>query len=99
MSNYIPQVITCKGTSSQLLLPLVVCTKCLELTSLVSCNAAAVLWKAGEAVKVEEIKVDPPKTGEVRIKMLFASVCHTDILYRDGFDQVRGPLFNTLKFR
>lgn len=55
------------------------------LISLEWCNAAVVIWKAGETVKVEEIKVDPPKAGEVRIKMLFASVCHTDILYRDGF--------------
>ncbi|KAL8095542.1 8-hydroxygeraniol oxidoreductase-like [Apium graveolens] len=50
----------------------------------ITCKAV-VIWKAGETVKVEEIKVDPPKTGEVRIKMLFASVCHTDILYRHGF--------------
>lgn len=54
------------------------------IPQVITCKAV-VLWKAGEAVKVEEIKVDPPKTGEVRIKMIFASVCHTDILYRDGF--------------
>ncbi|KAG2411319.1 hypothetical protein I3760_Q011800 [Carya illinoinensis] len=34
----------------------------------------------GEPVKVEEIQVEPPKSCEARIKTLYASVCHTDIL-------------------
>nr|GMD46015.1 alcohol dehydrogenase-like 1 [Ipomoea batatas] len=44
-----------------------------------------VAWQKGEALKVEEIQVDPPKSSEVRIKMLFSSVCHTDILSHNGF--------------
>lgn len=48
------------------------------------CIAAAVVWKLGEAVKVEEITVDPPKSTEIRIKMLCASICHTDLLYCYG---------------
>ncbi|KAK2977228.1 hypothetical protein RJ640_028433 [Escallonia rubra] len=54
--------------------------------------AAVVCWEAGggEAVKVEEIEVDPPKWGEVRIQMLFASLCHTDVLCCHGFPV---PLF------
>ncbi|KAL2236917.1 alcohol dehydrogenase-like 1 isoform X2 [Sesamum indicum] len=41
--------------------------------------AAAVIRKSWEPLQVEEIQVDPPKSGEVRIKMLCASMCHTDM--------------------
>ncbi|XP_019183782.1 PREDICTED: alcohol dehydrogenase-like 1 [Ipomoea nil] len=44
-----------------------------------------VAWEKGEALKVEEIEVDPPKCSEVRIKMLFSSLCHTDVLFHNGF--------------
>ncbi|XP_019183780.1 PREDICTED: alcohol dehydrogenase-like 2 isoform X2 [Ipomoea nil] len=43
-----------------------------------------VTWQKGEALKVEEIEVDPPKCSEVRMKM-FSSLCHTDILSHNGF--------------
>ncbi|XP_059307618.1 8-hydroxygeraniol oxidoreductase-like [Lycium ferocissimum] len=55
----------------------------------ITCKAA-VVWKEGERLKMEEIRVDPPKSNEVRIKMLFASLCHTDILCSKGFSI---PLF------
>ncbi|KAK8713200.1 hypothetical protein V6N13_148422 [Hibiscus sabdariffa] len=44
-----------------------------------------VSWGKGEALKVEEIQVEVPKSFEVRLKMLYASVCHTDILFANGF--------------
>ncbi|KAF8008852.1 hypothetical protein BT93_K2490 [Corymbia citriodora subsp. variegata] len=44
-----------------------------------------VCWGAEEEWKVEEIQVDPPKGNEVRMKMLFASVCHTDVICSRGF--------------
>uniref|UniRef100_F6GV33 Enoyl reductase (ER) domain-containing protein n=1 Tax=Vitis vinifera TaxID=29760 RepID=F6GV33_VITVI len=46
----------------------------------ITCKAA-VCWGLGEAMKVEEIQVEPPKSSEVRVKMLYASICHTDIFY------------------
>lgn len=49
---------------------------------------AAVIRKSGEPPKVEEIQVDPPKSSEVRIKMLCASLCHTDILCCNGLPVV-----------
>ncbi|XP_076920945.1 alcohol dehydrogenase 1-like isoform X2 [Bidens hawaiensis] len=49
----------------------------------ITCKAA-VVREAGGAITVEEIHVDPPKATEVRIKMLCASICHTDILYCNG---------------
>lgn len=44
---------------------------------------AAVCWGVGEC-KVEEIKVEPPRKAEVRVKMLYASLCHTDIVMSKG---------------
>lgn len=46
--------------------------------------AAIVSWGKDEALKVEEIQVEAPKSSEVRVKMLYASVCHTDILFSNG---------------
>ncbi|KAI4304553.1 hypothetical protein MLD38_040047 [Melastoma candidum] len=37
-------------------------------------------WGPDEPLKLEEITVNPPKASEVRIKLLYASVCHTDLL-------------------
>ncbi|KAK6936510.1 Alcohol dehydrogenase-like, C-terminal [Dillenia turbinata] len=44
----------------------------------------------GEPIKEEEIEVDPPKAGEVRIKILCASLCHSDIIWASGYPL---PLF------
>ncbi|KAL5834673.1 hypothetical protein ACOSQ4_014170 [Xanthoceras sorbifolium] len=51
---------------------------------------AVVCWGEDEAWKLEEIQVEPPKSREVRVKLLYASVCHTDILCSTGFPL---PLF------
>ncbi|PWA91359.1 alcohol dehydrogenase 1 [Artemisia annua] len=50
----------------------------------ITCKAA-VVWELGGPVVLEEIRVDPPKASEVRIKMLCASLCHTDVLCTKGF--------------
>lgn len=47
---------------------------------------AAVTWAAQEEFKIEEIEVDPPKAGEVRIKILACGVCHTDAYTQSGKD-------------
>ncbi|GMJ12218.1 PARAQUAT RESISTANT 2, S-NITROSOGLUTATHIONE REDUCTASE, ALCOHOL DEHYDROGENASE 2 [Hibiscus trionum] len=44
-----------------------------------------VSWGKDEALKVEEVQVEPPKSFEVRLKMLYASVCHSDMLLASGF--------------
>ncbi|KAL0400444.1 UNVERIFIED_CONTAM: CYP enzymes assisting alcohol dehydrogenase [Sesamum latifolium] len=56
---------------------------------IITCKAA-VIWKENESPKVEEIQVEGPKSGEVRVRMLFASICHTDVLGCKGFPT---PLF------
>ncbi|KAI3516987.1 hypothetical protein L1887_16188 [Cichorium endivia] len=40
---------------------------------------AAIARKAGEPLVIEEVIVAPPNTGEVRIKIICTSLCHTDI--------------------
>lgn len=44
-----------------------------------SMNEAAVAWGPGQPLVMEEVCVDPPQKMEVRIKILFTSICHTDL--------------------
>ncbi|KAG8235379.1 hypothetical protein J437_LFUL009238 [Ladona fulva] len=50
----------------------------------ITCRAA-VSWSVG-SLKIEEVKVDPPKAGEVRVKILATGVCHTDLYTLSGLD-------------
>ena len=45
---------------------------------------AAVVYKVNEPVVVEEIELDPPKSGEVLVKMGASGVCHSDLSVIDG---------------
>ncbi|KAM3958570.1 alcohol dehydrogenase class-3 Fdh [Aphomia sociella] len=47
---------------------------------------AAVAWEAGKPLSIEEIEVDPPKAGEVRVKITATGVCHTDSYTLSGKD-------------
>lgn len=47
---------------------------------------AAVAWKAGEPLSIEEVEVMPPQKGEVRIKLMATGVCHTDAFTLSGED-------------
>lgn len=47
---------------------------------------AAVAWNPKAPLKLETISVAPPKEGEVRIKVLYTGVCHTDAYTLDGHD-------------
>ncbi|KAE8683553.1 Alcohol dehydrogenase 1 [Hibiscus syriacus] len=42
---------------------------------------AAVAWEAGKPLSIEEVEVAPPQKDEVRIKILFTALCHTDVYY------------------
>ncbi|KAL7030688.1 hypothetical protein ACKWTF_006752 [Chironomus riparius] len=44
----------------------------------ITCRAA-VAWKPQEPFKIEEIQVDPPKAGEVRVKVIHTGICHSDV--------------------
>ncbi|HEY1281339.1 MAG TPA: NDMA-dependent alcohol dehydrogenase [Acidimicrobiales bacterium] len=39
---------------------------------------AAVLWEVGKDWSVEEIELDPPKAGEVLVKLAASGMCHSD---------------------
>lgn len=45
---------------------------------------AAVLRHPSQPVVVEEVELDPPKAGEVLVKVAAAGVCHSDVRYADG---------------
>ena len=47
---------------------------------------AAVAWAPKEDFQIETIEVEPPKAGEVRIKILSSGVCHTDAYTWGGLD-------------
>ncbi|ESO89065.1 hypothetical protein LOTGIDRAFT_228995 [Lottia gigantea] len=51
----------------------------------ITCKAA-VAWEAKKPLVTETIEVEPPRAGEVRIKILATGVCHTDAYTLDGFD-------------
>ncbi|XP_052484786.1 alcohol dehydrogenase 1 [Gossypium raimondii] len=53
--------------------------------------AAAVAWESGKPLSIEEVEVAPPQKDEVRIKILFTSLCHTDVYFWDAKGQ--NPLF------
>ncbi|KAF8380698.1 hypothetical protein HHK36_028188 [Tetracentron sinense] len=54
-------------------------------SSLVITCKAAVCWGAGQPLMIEDIQVGAPKSSEVRVKMLRASLCHTDMQGWDGY--------------
>lgn len=41
-------------------------------------GAAAVAWEANKPMTIEDVQVAPPQAGEVRVKILFTALCHTD---------------------
>ncbi|KAI1720765.1 alcohol dehydrogenase groES-like domain-containing protein [Ditylenchus destructor] len=47
---------------------------------------AAVAWEPNKPLAIEEVEVEPPKRGEVRIKILFTAICHTDAYTLSGKD-------------
>lgn len=47
---------------------------------------AAVAWKAGQPLSVEEIDLEEPRHGEVLVKMIATGVCHTDAYTLSGRD-------------
>ncbi|KAL3845447.1 hypothetical protein ACJIZ3_002850 [Penstemon smallii] len=52
---------------------------------------AAVSWEAGKPLVIEEVEVSPPQKMEVRVKILFTSLCHTDVYFWEAKGQT--PLF------
>jgi len=51
----------------------------------ITCKAA-VAWAAGEDLSIEEIQVGPPRANEVRIRIHYNGLCHTDAYTLSGND-------------
>ena len=49
-------------------------------------SKAAVAWGPGEPLKMEELDVELPKKGEVLVRIIATSVCHTDAFTLSGED-------------
>ncbi|XP_036618190.1 alcohol dehydrogenase 1-like [Trichosurus vulpecula] len=49
----------------------------------ITCRAA-IAWASNAPLSIEEVQVDPPKAGEVRIKVLSSGICGTDNHTQDG---------------
>jgi S-(hydroxymethyl)glutathione dehydrogenase/alcohol dehydrogenase len=45
---------------------------------------AAVCYEFGKPLVVEEVKIDPPQQGEVKVKIAATAVCHSDIHFIRG---------------
>ncbi|MBJ7598974.1 MAG: Zn-dependent alcohol dehydrogenase [Candidatus Nephthysia bennettiae] len=52
---------------------------------------AAVLYEAGQPLRVEEVDLAPPQTREVRVRVVAAGVCHSDYHYMKGDLATRLP--------
>jgi len=53
---------------------------------------AAILWNTGDDWKVETITLDPPKTGEVLVRIAASGMCHSDEHARTGDLPAIAPL-------
>jgi S-(hydroxymethyl)glutathione dehydrogenase/alcohol dehydrogenase len=51
----------------------------------ITCKAA-IAWEAKKPLSIEEVEVAPPQAGEVRLKVLYCGVCHTDAYTLSGAD-------------
>lgn len=58
----------------------------------ITCKAA-IAWEPGRPLTIEDVQVDPPKTNEVRVKIVASGVCHTDwaYLYETGEGMTNRP--------
>ncbi|OAY75829.1 alcohol dehydrogenase 1-like isoform X2 [Ananas comosus] len=52
---------------------------------------AAVAWEAGKPLVIERVEVAPPQAMEVRVKIKYTSLCHTDLYFWEAKGQ--NPLF------
>ena len=47
---------------------------------------AAVAWKAGEKLSIEEVELEGPRAGEVLVEVRATGICHTDAFTLSGAD-------------
>jgi len=47
---------------------------------------AAIAWKAGEKLSIEEVELEGPRAGEVLVEIKATGICHTDLFTLSGAD-------------
>ena len=52
---------------------------------------AAIFYEAGKPLVVEEIDLEPPGPGEVKVRLAATAICHSDIHFIDGDMPTKGP--------
>ena len=45
---------------------------------------AAVCYEFGKPLVIEELELEPPKAGQVKVKLSACAICHSDIHYMEG---------------
>lgn len=45
---------------------------------------AAICYEFNQPLVIEEVHIDPPQAGEVKVKMVACAICHSDIHYMEG---------------
>ena len=45
---------------------------------------AAICYEFGKPLVIEEIEIDPPRAGEVKVRLAACAICHSDIHYMEG---------------
>ena len=45
---------------------------------------AAVCYEFGKPLVIEEVEIDPPRVGEIKVRMSAAAICHSDIHLLSG---------------
>lgn len=45
---------------------------------------AAICYELGQPLRIEEIEIDPPQQGEVKVRVAATAICHSDIHYIRG---------------
>ena len=45
---------------------------------------AAIAWEPNRPLEIEEIDLDGPKAGEVLVRIVTTSLCHTDVFTLSG---------------
>jgi S-(hydroxymethyl)glutathione dehydrogenase / alcohol dehydrogenase len=53
---------------------------------------AAVLREFGQPLVIEELELDPPKTGELQVRMAASGVCHSDLHVAQGVHPTELPV-------
>lgn len=52
------------------------------MSNIIKCKAA-VSWGAGDKLKIEDVEVSPPKTGEVRVKVVASGLVSVEVISRN----------------